>query len=124
AAGFVAAVVAVGLANSAYDPYLPIVLAIVLTGAAVAFSLTLDRDDSARTAKYTITVRTLSVLLLVGAGLLLLFSNGAHPSAVTAVLAIGMLVLGLGVVVAPFMVRLWTDLMAERAGRVREEQRA
>jgi len=64
------------------------------------------------------------VLLLVGTGLLLLFSNGAHPSAVTAVLAIGMLVLGLGVVVAPFMVRLWTELMAERAGRVREEQRA
>lgn len=124
AAGFVAAVLAVALANTADDPYLPTVLAIVLTGSAVVFSLTLDREDSGRTARYTFAVRTLSVLLLVGAGLLLLFSNGAHPSAVTAVLAIGMLVLGLGVVVAPFMVRLWTELMAERAGRVREEQRA
>jgi signal transduction histidine kinase len=69
-------------------------------------------------------VRTLSVVLLIGAGLLLLFSGGGHPNAITAVLAIGMLVLGLGVVVAPLVVRLWTDLMAERAGRVREEQRA
>jgi signal transduction histidine kinase len=124
AAGFIAAVVAVALANTANDPYLATVLAIALTGSAVAFSLTLDREDSGRSAKYTFAVRTASVLLLVGTGLLLLFSNGAHPSAVTAVLAIGMLVLGLGVVVAPFMVRLWTELMAERAGRVREEQRA
>lgn len=123
-AGFIAAIVAVTLANTANDPYLPTVLTIVLTGSAVVFSLTLDREDSGRTAKYTFAVRTASVLLLVGAGLLLLFSNGAHPSTVTAVLAIGMLVLGLGVVVAPFMLRLWTDLLAERAGRVREEQRA
>src|SRR5688572_16916492 len=65
AAGFVAAVVAVVLANTANDPYLPIVLAIALTGSAVAFSLTLDRQDSGRTAKYTFVVRTSSVLLLV-----------------------------------------------------------
>src|SRR5690554_7527473 len=53
AAGFIAAVVAVALANTANDPYLATVLAIVLTGSAVAFSLTLDREDSGRTASTT-----------------------------------------------------------------------
>ena len=124
AAGAVAAFVAVALANADGNPYVPTILAIAFTGSAVAFSLTLDREDAARTAKYVIVVRTLSVVLLLGTGLLLLFSGGGRPSAVTAVLAVGMLVLGLGVVVAPLVVRLWTDLMAERAGRVREEQRA
>src|SRR5690606_12845184 len=63
-------------------------------------------------------------VVLLGGGLLLLFSNGGRPDALVAVLAVGMLVLGLGVIGAPVVVRLWTDLMAERASRVREEQRA
>lgn len=124
AAGAVSAIVAVAVANSAGNPYFPTTLAIALTGFAVAFSLTLDRADAARTAKYVFAVRIFSVVVLIGAGLLLLFSGGGHPSAITAVLAIGMLVLGLGVMVAPLLVRLWTELMAERAGRVRQEQRA
>jgi signal transduction histidine kinase len=124
AAGVASAIVAVVLANSGGNPFVPTTLSILLTGSAVAFSLTLDREDASRTARYMVVVRTLSVVLLIGAGLLLLFSGGGHPNAITAVLAIGMLVLGLGVVVAPLVVRLWTDLMAERAGRVREEQRA
>jgi signal transduction histidine kinase len=124
AAGTVSAIVSVAIANTAGNPFIPTMLTIGFTGSAVAFSLTLDREDASRTAKYMIVVRTLSVVLLIGAGLLLLFSSGGHPNAITAVLAIGMLVLGLGVVVAPLVVRLWTDLMAERAGRVREEQRA
>lgn len=124
AAGGITAVIAVAISETGGNAYLPTVLAIAFTGSAVGFSLTLDRTDAARTGRYTIVVRVLSIVLLLGAGLLLLFSHGGRPDAITAVLAIGMLVLGLGVMVAPFVVRLWTDLMAERAGRVREEQRA
>jgi signal transduction histidine kinase len=40
------------------------------------------------------------------------------------VLAIGMLVLGVGLAAAPFVVRLWTELMSERSSRIREEQKA
>ncbi|MHA6693220.1 ATP-binding protein [Homoserinimonas sp. A520] len=123
-AGAIAAIVAVAVANSEGNGFIATMLAITFTGSAVAWSLTLDRDDAARTPRYLFVVRTLSVIVLLGAGILLLFSGGGRPSAVTAVLAIGMLVLGLGVIVAPFVVRLWRDLMAERAGRVREEQRA
>ena len=123
-AGAISAIVAVAVANSEGNGFIATMLAIGFTGSAVAWSLTLDREDTARTPRYMIAVRALSVVVLLGAGILLLFSGGGRPSAVMAVLAIGMLVLGLGVIVAPFVVRLWSDLMAERAGRVREEQRA
>ncbi|KZX19851.1 nitrate/nitrite sensor protein NarQ [Rathayibacter tanaceti] len=47
-----------------------------------------------------------------------------RPSAVNAVLAVGVLLVAAGVLAAPRVVRLWTELMGERAARVREEQRA
>lgn len=124
AAGAVAAVVAIVMANVGGFAYFPTVLAVAFTGSAVAFTLTLDQHDAERTPQYIVVVRLLSVVLLIGAGLLLLFSRGGQPDAITAVMAIGMLLLGLGVVVAPLLLQLWTELMAERAGRVREEQRA
>ena len=43
---------------------------------------------------------------------------------VRTVVAVGMLVGAVAVVVAPFIVQLWTDLLAQRAARVRELQRA
>lgn len=122
--GTAAALVAVVQANTSGNTFAAIALAVALTGAAVVWSLTLDRADIARAARYAILVRSFSVALLIGAGLLLLFSGGGNPNAITAVLAVVMLMLGLAVVAAPLVVRLWTDLMAERAARVREEQRA
>lgn len=123
-AGAVAALVAVVQANVGQHPGVAAVIAIVLTGFAVAWSLGLDRTDPLRSTRYMLTVRILSVVVLLASGLLLLFSAGGRPDAMTSVLAIGMLLLGIAVAVAPFVVRLWTELMAERAGRVREEQRA
>ncbi|WP_241961105.1 ATP-binding protein [Homoserinimonas hongtaonis] len=122
--GSIASVVAVIQSAVGASTVTAIVLAIVLTGSAVGFSLAFDEADASRSRRYVVTVRALGVAVFLMAGLLLLSSNGGRPDAMTAVLAVVMLVLGLGVAVAPLLVKLWTDLLAERAGRVREEQRA
>nr|WP_168626829.1 MULTISPECIES: ATP-binding protein [unclassified Cryobacterium] len=123
-AGAVAAMVAIATANSETSPYFLVLLTILLTGAAVAWSIGLDREDPSKGPRYRLLVRSFSAGLLVLTGVLLLLSRGARPDALTAVLAVFMIVLGAAAVAAPSVVRLWTDLMAERAGRVREEQRA
>jgi signal transduction histidine kinase len=122
--GSMAAIVAVGLSNSDRSPYLAVAITIVLTGAAVAWSLAFDRPDPTRSPRYGVVVRSLGAALLILCGMLLLVSRGARPDAATAVLAVLMIVVGAGVAAAPGVVRLWSELMAERAGRVREEQRA
>lgn len=91
------------------------------SGAAVAWSLAFDRHDPGRSAAYGLWVRGLASALLLVAGAVALLSR---PSAVNAVLGVGVLVLGIAVLVAPRVVALWSDLMGERASRVREEQRA
>lgn len=93
----------------------------VLAGGAVGWSLALDRGDPTRSARYGSAVRFASCALLVLAGGAVLADR---PSAVNAVLAVGVLLVAAGVLAAPRVVRLWTELMGERAARVREEQRA
>lgn len=97
---------------------------LVVTGSAsvaVAWELAFDRTDPDRTLRYRLVIRFTAVGLLTLAGVTVLLNR---PTALAAVLAVGMIVLAVGVVVAPFVVRLWTDLMAQRAARVRELQKA
>ncbi|WP_244250469.1 ATP-binding protein [Rathayibacter festucae] len=93
----------------------------VLSGGAVAWSLGLDRGDPSRSARSSALVRLAACAVLVVAGAAVLT---ARPSAVNAVLAVGVLLVAAGVLAAPRVVTLWTELMGERAARVREEQRA
>ena len=95
--------------------------ATLTSGAAVAWSLAFDRHDPSRSRGYGLWVRTLSSALLLVAGAAVLL---ARPTALNAVLGVGVVVLGIAVLVAPRVVTLWSDLMRERATRVREEQRA
>lgn len=88
---------------------------------AVAWSLGFDRTDPLRTRGYRLATRFAAVGLLLLCGLVTLLSR---PSAWNAILAVGMIVLAVGVVAAPLVVQLWADLMASRAARVREVQRA
>jgi signal transduction histidine kinase len=124
ALGAVSAAVAVVLANGGANTVAVITFTIALVGGSVAWSLAFDDADELRSPRYVLLVRMFGAALFLVAGLLLLFSSGGRPDTITAVLSVGMLVLGLGVAAAPFVVRLWTELMAERAGRIREEQRA
>ncbi|MDO7880920.1 ATP-binding protein [Salinibacterium soli] len=90
-------------------------------GAAVAWSLGLDRSDPGRSVRYGVWVRSIAVALLILTGVVALVSR---PSALNAVLGVGMVVLAVGVLAAPRAVALMTDLQDARTARVREEQRA
>jgi signal transduction histidine kinase len=104
--------------------------------AAVAWSLALDRRDPERTRVYGVTIRSVSAGLLILVGSLMLL-RGAQPSFAAAsglgfsagragavVVAVFMVVLGAGILAAPYVVQLWVKLISERTARVREEQRA
>jgi signal transduction histidine kinase/phage shock protein PspC (stress-responsive transcriptional regulator) len=64
------------------------------------------------------------VALVVGAGLLFLQANGALTAARDVVLAAVVVTLGLGLVLAPFWLRLVRGLDAERGERIRSQERA
>jgi signal transduction histidine kinase len=91
------------------------------SGLAVAWSLTFDRNDPARSATAGTVLRFVAVVLLVIGGVAALLSR---PTAPNAVLGVVMVVLGVAVIAAPRVVALSTDLQASRTARVREEQRA
>ncbi|MDH6181969.1 signal transduction histidine kinase [Microbacteriaceae bacterium SG_E_30_P1] len=91
------------------------------TGVAVAWSLGFDRHDPRRSARYGLWVRGLAVGILAVAGIIALL---ARPTAINAVIGVGMVVLAVGVIVAPRVVALSSDLQDARTARVREEQRA
>jgi len=88
---------------------------------AVIWELAFDRTDSTRSQGYRLGVRFTAVGLLLIAGIAALLSR---PSALAAIVGVAMIVIAVGVLVAPFVVQLWADLMGQRAARVRELQRA
>ena len=122
-AALVTAVVLLGATGHGDDPTVTsaLVVLVVASGGAVAWSLGFDRHDPSRSAAYGLIVRSLSSGLMVVAGCAVLLSR---PSALNAVLAVGAVVLAIGVLAAPRVVRLWSELMTERSTRVRQEQRA
>jgi len=69
-------------------------------------------------------VRALGALVLVAVGILLFFVTSDSPDGWTVVIASASVLLGVVVVIAPWLVRLSRDLADERAGRAREAERA
>jgi signal transduction histidine kinase len=98
-----------------------LLVVIATSGGAVAWSLGFDRSDPSWSTSYRLWTRVGASVILLLAGAVSLLSR---PSAINAVLGVGMVVLGVGVLAAPRIVSLWTDLLAERTARVREVQRA
>lgn len=119
----ISAVVASSL-ESYEQPNGGIPLVIVFCLAAVAWSIVFDRADPGRSHRGSLIARSVSAGILLVAGTALLFSSGGRPRATTAVGAIVMIVLGVGVIASPFIVRFWGSRMGERAARVRESERA
>jgi signal transduction histidine kinase len=98
-------------------------LVIISVGAVVSviWNLAFDRADAGRSAGYALAIRiSAAVLLLVGGSSAL----AIRPGQTNAVIGVAMIVLGVAVLVAPRVVRLWTELLAERSRRAREEQRS
>ncbi|GAB3139947.1 ATP-binding protein [Marisediminicola antarctica] len=112
-------VIAVGEPGA--DPAVEVLLTMAFAGGAVTWSLLFDRHDPRRSDRYGFQVRTASAALLLLTAVLLLLTD---PRAQTAVLSVVMIIAGIGVLVAPHVVRLWTELLAERSTRFRQEGRA
>ncbi len=119
-AGF-SALVSLLLAGNGDDASSWVLVTIVVAGAAVAWSLVFDRQDPNRSERYGVIVRTTAAGVMLVTAVLLL---SMEPGTAASVLSVGMIIAGVAVLVAPAVVKLWTDLMAERAARVREESRA
>jgi signal transduction histidine kinase len=94
---------------------------VLSSGGAVAWSLAMDPVDPDRSRAYSTAVRSAATFVLLLGGIAALLSRDQGFGALLGLMAI---VVAVGVLVAPRMVSLWTSLLAERAGRVREEQRA
>jgi signal transduction histidine kinase len=121
--GAVAGLIAVGWSLAAGGASLTpgILECTVLSAAAVGWSFLLDPHDAARRPGYLSAVRTGAAVVLLGTGVGLLLSD---PWVGVAVFALVMVVLGAIVLLLPRIADLWSDLIAERSARVREEQRA
>jgi signal transduction histidine kinase len=123
AAAALAALVALSQADAGYSPIeVPALVTLtVLGGAAVVWNLGFDRADPGRAARYGVATRTIAAALLLASGIVALATG---PRTIVTVIALVMIVLGIAVLVAPRVVRLWSELLAERATRVRQEQRS
>ncbi|WP_166876102.1 ATP-binding protein [Salinibacterium sp. ZJ450] len=118
----VTAIISLLLAEaSGADAAFLVLATILLAGGAVAWSLLFDRRDPERSERYGVIVRTVAAALMLVTAVLLL---STEPMVLTTVLSVAMIIAGVGVLVAPYVVRLWTELIAERSARVREESRA
>ena len=109
----------------------PLVLA--AAGAALLWRYQAERDALPDAAEAVVRRRATAagiyrggfgIALVVGAGLLFLYANGALGAARDAALAALVVVIGLGLILAPFWWRVGRNLAAERAERIRSQERA
>jgi signal transduction histidine kinase/phage shock protein PspC (stress-responsive transcriptional regulator) len=97
---------------------------VVLAGAALAWRQFADIRSGETQQASARLVRVLGALVLVVAGILLFFVTGSAPNVWTVVAASVAVLLGVAVVIAPWMLRQARDLADERAAREREADRA
>ena len=102
-------------------PLIPgVVESAIFAALAVWWTLAVDRaDPNWRPAGPAIRFAAAIVLVVEGALLLL---EQWRPA--VAVVAVFLIIIGVGILIIPRIVSLWTELGGERAARVREEQRA
>lgn len=97
---------------------------VVLAGAGLAWRQFDDLRRQKSSSSSALLVRALGALVLVALGILLFFVTGEEPNLWTVFAAALAVLVGVAIVVAPWLVRLTRDLADERAARVREADRA
>ncbi|SDY55176.1 ATP-binding protein [Herbiconiux ginsengi] len=97
---------------------------VVLAGVALAWRQFADLRAGGTASGPTLVVRSLGALVLVATGILLFFITGETPNVWTVVVAAVSVLLGVGLVALPWVVRLARDLGAERAAHERAAERA
>jgi signal transduction histidine kinase len=98
-----------------------LVVVTALSTAAAVWNLVLDRGDPKRHGNYAVVTRSVAAASLIVTGIV---SMLGAPTPIVSSIALAMIVLGVGVLAAPRVVTLWTELLAERATTARQEQRA
>ncbi|MBO1902288.1 PspC domain-containing protein [Leucobacter weissii] len=93
---------------------------VVLVGVGLAWWQIADRD---RPERHQLP-RVLGALALVAVGILMFFVTARQPSALTVIAAAVAVLAGVALSLAPWLLRLNRELIAERAGRAREAERA
>lgn len=97
---------------------------VVLAGAGLAWWQFADLRRRAPGSSPSRLIRALGALVLVALGILLFFVTGSRPDAWTVVIASISVLIGVGIVAAPWAIRFSRDLVDERAARERESERA
>lgn len=92
----------------------------VLAGVGLAWWQIADRD---RPERHQLP-RVLGALALVAVGVLMFFVTAREPNAFTVVAAALAVLAGVALAIAPWVLRVNRELIAERAGRAREAERA
>lgn len=97
---------------------------VVLAGAGLAWRQFDEMRRGRIAGRSVLIVRAMGALVLVVLGILLFFVTGDEPNVWTVFVAAAAVLLGVGVVVAPWVLRLVRDLADERAARARDVERA
>ncbi len=97
---------------------------VVIGGAGLAWRQFDDLRRQRSSSSSALLVRALGALVLVAVGILLFFVTGEEPNVWTVFVAAIAVLVGVAIVVAPWVLRLTRDLADERAARVRESDRA
>ncbi len=122
ASGIAAASVILVTLGSGPSGSSPFLFAVALTSAAaVAWSLAIDRHDPSRLQSYGVWVRTVAAGIIIACSIAVW---ALRPSLINSLFATVLIIAGVGLLAAPRIVALWSDLITERTARVREEHRA
>ncbi|UOE43887.1 ATP-binding protein [Agromyces larvae] len=128
-----AALVAIVLSQQPYSPWsvpgappwlAPVVLAVLLALAAAAWVGFIDRPDPERGRRTETIVRVVLTVALGALAVALLLGQALRWWPYIAVPAALGVLIGIGLVYAPGLVRVWRDLNDERVRRIRDEQRS
>lgn len=93
---------------------------VVLVGVGLTWWQIADRD---RPERHQLP-RVLGALALVAVGVLMFFVTSRQPSALTVIAAAFAVLAGVALALAPWVLRINRELIAERSGRAREAERA
>ena len=106
--------------SSAPEVALILLATVVCAAGAGAWASLIDRPDPARGRRTEQGVRAVASLTLL---VVAVFFVSGTVTGVTGLVAALVALVGIGLVFAPALVRVWRDLEAERIGRIRDEQR-
>jgi signal transduction histidine kinase/phage shock protein PspC (stress-responsive transcriptional regulator) len=100
------------------------VLAVLLAAAAASWVSFIDRPDPQRGRRLELVVRILLTSVLAVLALVLVLGPAASEFPVAALATALAALIGIALVYAPALIKVWRDLNGERVRRIRDEQRS